>query len=334
MRYTFVMSRQEQDRQMAIDLRSDFVARPTAKMVEAMAEAANRPTGFGLREDQTVARLERLAAETLGKADALYVPTCTMANQIAIHLHCRPGENFLTEADAHVVTSEAAALVPDDAQRARIAMVLQENTHVCSGGRVLTYEQMAAITELARARAVPVHLDGSRIFNAAIALARPASDLAALADSISFSLNKGLGAPLGAILAGPKALIAEAVRVQQMFGGGWRPAGIPAAAGIVALETMIDRLEEDPRHARQLADGLAAITGPAFDAPAESNIVLVRPTVMEVEPLAAALAEQDILALPFGRCLRLVTHHEVTATVVAKTLAAFRAVLAGGDNSA
>jgi threonine aldolase len=153
---------------MKIDLRSEFTARPTAAMVEAMVRAAQLPSGFGLREDPTVARLEALAAEKLGKGDALFVPTCMMANQIAIHIRCRPGDVFLTEAEAHVVTSESGA------------------ASALSG---------AMPRPGARAQGVPVHLDGARIFNAATALGRPASDLAELAETVSFNLNKGLCAP-------------------------------------------------------------------------------------------------------------------------------------------
>lgn len=342
----------------SIDLRSDFIARPTPDMVEAMARAALLPCGFGPREDETVSRLEALAAATLGKEDALFVPTCMMANQIAIHLRCRPGDVFVTEGDAHVVTSEsaaasalsgampriipavngalelpalAAALDAGDAQRARPALVVLENTHVRSGGRCVSLGHMHSVGDLAAAKNVPVHLDGARIFNAAAALGCPARDLAAYAETVSFNLNKGLGAPLGAILAGPAGLIAEAVRVRQMFGGGWRPAGIPAAAGIIALETMIDRLADDHANARRLAEELAAMAGIDSDpAATETNIVLARPTTMTPETLTAGLARLEVLVLPFAGGVRLVTHHEITTDAVDTALAAIRTVLAGG----
>lgn len=342
----------------SIDLRSDFIARPTPDMVEAMARAALLPCGFGPREDETVSRLEALAAATLGKEDALFVPTCMMANQIAIHLRCRPGDVFVNEGDAHVVTSEAAAasalsgamprIIPavngalelpalaaaldaGDAQRARPALVVLENTHVRSGGRCVSLGHMHSVGDLAAAKNVPVHLDGARIFNAAAALGCPARDLAAYAETVSFNLNKGLGAPLGAILAGPAGLIAEAVRVRQMFGGGWRPAGIPAAAGIIALETMIDRLVDDHANARRLAGELAAMAGIDADpAATETNIVLARPTTMTPDALTAGLARLEVLVLPFAGGVRLVTHHEITTDAVDTALAAFRTVLAGG----
>ena len=344
---------------MKIDLRSEFTARPTAAMVEAMVRAAQLPSGFGLREDPTVARLEALAAEKLGKGDALFVPTCMMANQIAIHIRCRPGDVFLTEAESHVVTSEsgaasalsgamprlvaavhgafdltdlAAALRPGDAQRAGAAMVLQENTHVRSGGRVVAFEHMEAVAEIARAQGVPVHLDGARIFNAATALGRPASDLAELAETVSFNLNKGLCAPLGAILAGTTDFVNDTVRVRQILGGGWRPASIPAAAGIVALESMIGRLGDDHRRARQLAQELATVDGIIVDpASTQTNIVLVRPTATTPKALCAALEKLGVLVLPFGPYVRLVTHREISENAVEETLNAFRSVLVGDD---
>ena len=340
---------------MTIDLRSDFIAGPTSEMVAAMIQAAERPAGFGPREDATVAHLERLAADTLGLSDALFCPTCTMANQIAIHLRCRPGEAFITEAESHIVTSESAAaaalsgampkLVPAtggtldvaalddalhgaDAQRPRVGLVVIENTHVRSGGKVIELEHMLTIAKVARMAGVPVHLDGARLFNAACALGVEARQLAACAESVAFNLNKGLGAPLGAILAGPADFISEAVRVRQMFGGGWRPANIPAAAGIVALECMIGRLADDHARARTLAEGLAALSGIDVDPNlVDSNIVLARPTEAAPGMVAEALIGEGVLVLPFGPFLRLVTHHEFTDADANETLTAFGAVL-------
>jgi threonine aldolase len=340
-----------------VDLRSDFIARPTPAMVEAMTRAAELPCGFGPREDATVSRLETLAAAMLGKEDALFVPTCMMANQIAIHLHCRHGDVFVTESDSHVVTSEsaaasalsgamprlvpasngaldidalAAALTPGDAQRARPAMVLMENTHVRSGGRPLPLDNMRQVSDQARMRGVGLHLDGARIFNASVALRCPVEEIAGHGDTVSFNLNKGLGAPMGAILAGRKEAIAEAVRIRQMFGGGWRPAGILAAAGIVALETMVDRIADDHANARRLAEGLSAMDGFLADpASTETNIVLAQPTQETPEAVAGELARHGVLVMPYGAQLRLVTHHEITAESVEQVLDAFRTVLTG-----
>ena len=343
-----------------IELRSDFLARPTPEMIEAMVRAAEKPCGFGLREDPTVLRLETLAADILQKQDALFTPTCMMANQIAMHLRCRAGEIFLTEMDAHVVTSESAAvsalsgvmprllpaangaldieslvaaLRPVDAQRARPAAVLQENTHVRSGGRVIQLEHMRKVYDVAKAHGVSVHLDGARIFNAATALACDAREIAAQADTVSFNLNKGLCAPIGAILAGPREVINEAERVRQMFGGGWRPAGVLAAAGIVALETMIERLGEDHAQARRLAEGLKSQGSVVVDSAAtETNIVLVKPISMSPMYLADELAKRGVHVLPFGEYVRLVTHREIDKDAVEVTLEAFRGVLDGEHN--
>ncbi len=340
---------------MTVDLRSDIVARPTAAMIEAMVAAAGAPPGFDLREDPTVARLERLAAETVGKEDALFCPTCMMANQIAIHLHCRSGENFVTEASSHVLTSEAAAaasltgamprlvegalgaasveaaIQAGDALRSRTAMVLLENTHVSSGGRVLPYQEMQAIAEVARRHGLAVHLDGARLFNAATALGRSGAELAATATTVAFNLNKALGAPLGALLAGSAEHIAEATRIRQMFGGGWRPAGIPAAAGIVALEQGIPRLADDHDNARRLAEGLTVLPGLALDpADVESNIVMVdiARDGLDASTLASRIAAHDVLVMPYGpRRLRCCTHHDITADGIARALAAFAAAL-------
>ena len=345
------------ERKSVIDLRSDFLSRPTPAMIEAMVHASRIPGDFDSREDPTVRRLEALAAEILGKQDALFVPTCMMANQIAIHLHCRPGEGFVTEAEAHVVTSESdaasalsgampiqipavhGAIDPDalttaigsvDSQHGRPVMVLQENTHVRSGGRVVSLEHMARISDIASACGAVTHLDGARIFNAAVSLGRPACDLAAQAQTVAFNLNKGLGAPIGAILAGSCSLITEAVKVRQLFGGNWRPAGIPAAAGIVALKTMIDRLIDDHARAGRLAKGISEIDGIRTDERStETNIVLAEPTTMRPEALVDALSEEGVLVLPFGHCVRLVTHHEVTDDGVDQVLSAIRGVLTG-----
>ncbi len=320
-----------------------------------MVRAAEVPPGFDLREDPTVARLERLAADTVGKDDALFCPTCMMANQIAIHLHCRPGENFITEPSSHVLTSEAAAAASltgamprlvegrleaasveaaiqlGDALRSRSAMVLVENTHVGSGGRVMPFQEMQGIAEVAKRHGIPVHLDGARLFNAAVALGRTGAELAATATTVAFNLNKALGAPLGAMLVGSVEAIEEATRVRQMFGGGWRPAGIPAAAGIVALESMIERLADDHANAQVLAEGLAALDGLAVDpAAVESNIVMIDidRDGLDAATLAAAIAEDEVLVMPYGpRRVRCCTHHDIAPEGVARAIAAFERAL-------
>jgi threonine aldolase len=342
----------------ALDLRSDFVSRPTEQMIEAMTAAARRRGGFGLREDADVRALEALAARLTGKEDALFCASCGLANQIAIHLHCRPGGILLAEASAHVITSEAggpAALsgvmctgipgrdgVPDadslalalgasDAQRAPVDLLVIENTHVRVGGAVIDLATSQRMHDAAREHGVPVHLDGSRIFNAAAALGVGVGELCSTADTIAFSLNKGLAAPLGAILAGPRGLIEDAVRVRQMFGGGWRPAGIPAAAATVALNTMPARLAADHEVARAIGAAVSALDGVRLGQPRVwTNLVLVDldERLGGAVAFCEALASHGVLALPFGRHrLRLAVYHEILPSHVPRIVAAFRSAI-------
>lgn len=342
-----------------IDLRSDFLSRPTEEMVAAMMEATGARPVFGLRDDPYQQALEARAAGMLGQDDALFCPTCTMANQIALHVYCRQGDAFVIDAAGHMINSEsgapaaltgamakmvanppgrmdptavAEAIRAADAQRSRTRLIVMENTHVLSGGTVLPEADMAGIATLGRERGIPVHLDGSRIFNAAIALGVPGRQLGAHADTVSLSLNKALGAPLGAILAGSKDVIEEAVRIRQMFGGGWRPTSIPAAAALVALDHMVDRLADDHANARRLADGLSGCPGIAVDgAQVQSNIVLARlsdPDRHSLETVIAGLAEAGVQVIAFGpNVMRLVLYHNITATDVDRTVEIFGEVM-------
>jgi threonine aldolase len=349
---------------MVIDLRSDIVSRPTEAMIEAMVEAARSPSGFGLTGDPTVRRLEESAADKLGKESAVFCPTCTLCNQIAVHLRCRPGESFVAEAWSHVILAEAGAVaalsgampvcvpgrrgVPDlvdleravrkgDAQRSRTALIVTENTHVYSGGAVVPMAAMRGIRDFAQDKAIPVHLDGARLFNAAAFLGVTGREVARHADSVALSLNKGLGAPIGAILAGDRDFINEAVRVRQMFGGGWRPAGIPAAAGIVALETMIDRMADDHRNARRLAEGLATCRGVDVNLDeVDTNIVLARidRSLIPVGDFVRRLEDKDILIMEFTVVLpdtvRLVLHHDIGPDEVDRTIETVAAITSPG----
>jgi threonine aldolase len=338
-------------RNPAVDLRTDFISRPTPAMIDAMVRAAETPPGFGLRDDPTVAALERRAADLLGKEDALFCPTCTAANQIAIAVQTSPGDRVVADATAHIITSEGGApaalsgvmmqglaghrgempmdalIATLDAVQGRTRLAVIENTHVRSGGTVLSLDYMRRVRDETAARDIRLHLDGSRLFNAATALGVSATTLTALADTVSLSLNKGLGAPLGAILAGSRATIEKAVTIRHRWGGSWRPANIPAAAGLVALDTMVERIGEDHRTAHDLATRLAALEGLTIDlTQVQTNIVLVDLAghLGTAEAFAARLSEHGVLALPFGaQRLRLVAWHEIGAAEIDRAVAAF-----------
>jgi threonine aldolase len=338
-----------------IDLRTDFISRPTPAMIDAMMRAAQAAPGFGLRDDPIVAALERRAADILGKEDALFCATCSAANQIAINAQTNPADRVAAEATAHIITSEGGApgalsgvmmhgipgergQVPIDALTAvldtgdsvqgRTRLVVIENTHVRTGGTVLSLDYMSRVRKEASARNIKVHLDGSRLFNAAAALGVNAKALTALADTVAVSMNKGLGAPLGAILAGSRETIEKAVVARHRFGGSWRPANIPAAAALVALDTMVDRIGDDHVNARDLATRLAEIDGLTIDlTQVQTNIILVdlAERLDKSEDFAKRLSEHGVLALPFGlHRLRLVTWHEIGRAEIDSAVAAFK----------
>ncbi len=346
-----------------VDLRSDTVTRPTAEMRRAMAEAVVGDDVYG--EDPTVNRLEEAAAAVMGLEAALFVPTGTMGNQVALAVHTRPGEEVVCEADSHILHYEMAAMAalsgllprpvvtenglmtpnqvadaiqPDIGYLARTGAVSLENTHNRASGKVMPVVLQREIQEVCRTKGVPVHLDGARIFNAAAALDLPAGELAAGFDSVMFCLSKGLGAPVGSVLCGGRHFIREARRVRKRFGGGMRQAGVLAAAGLVALEGMRGRLAEDHATARQLARGLEQVPGLAFPALPETNILIFtvgeewfggRPP--EDGNLAGAfvgrLREQGILALALDkRKVRMVTHYDLPADAVGRTVEAVSGV--------
>src|SRR5208337_770689 len=269
-------------------LRSDTVTLPTPEMRDAIARAELGDDVY--REDPTVNRLEELAAEVTGKQAALLVASGTMANLIALMVHCPRGRKAIVGAKAHTFIYEAGgasvvggiAMVPvanletgaldltelehelatpPDAHFAQPALVALENTHNSCGGVAVPASHMADVATLARRHNVAVHLDGARIFNAAIALETDARTLAGYADSVSFCLSKGLACPVGSLLCGSREFIAEAHRTRKLLGGGMRQAGIIAAAGIVALDSMVQRLADDHLNARALAEGLGLVAG-------------------------------------------------------------------------
>ncbi len=271
-----------------IDLRSDTVTLPTPEMREAIAHAELGDDVYG--EDPTVNRLQQMAAQVTGKQAGLLVASGTMANLIALLVHCPRGAKAIVGSKSHTYVYEAGGgsaaggivmtpvanlengaldlselerelATPCDSHFAQPALVTLENTHNNCGGVAVPLSAMAEAADMARRYRVAIHLDGARIFNAAIALETNAAALAACADSVSFCLSKGLSCPVGSLLCGTREFIAQAHRVRKMIGGGMRQAGIIAAAGIVALEKMVDRLAEDHRNARALAEGLGLIAG-------------------------------------------------------------------------
>lgn len=340
-----------------IDLRSDTVTLPTPQMREAMYRAELGDDVFG--EDPTVNRLEEIAAGRMGKEAALLVVSGTMGNLVSILTHCGRGDEaimghmshtFLSEVGAvsalggvviHTVTNRRGMLDPAEVEAAirgqnihhpRTRLVCLENTHNHQGGVVLTPAQMRSVAEVAHRHGLAVHLDGARIFNAAIYLGLQAQELAGEVDTVMFCLSKGLSAPIGSLVAGSEDFIAEARRKRKMVGGGMRQAGVIAAAGIVALETMVERLAEDHENARLLAQGIAAIPGLAIDLSAvQTNIVIFSPGREGLTPqgLVKALRDKGVKMLPFsGGRIRAVTHYGLEREDVQAALAALEEVMA------
>ncbi len=338
-----------------IDLRSDTVTLPGEAMRRAIYEAELGDDVYG--EDPSVNRLQELAAEMVGKEAAMLVPSGTMGNQIAVLTHTKPGTEVIMEADSHIYYYEAAAasvfagiqprplqgnrgslpaelvewaIRQDDIHLPPTSLICLENTHNRAGGTVVPLQDMKAVHEIARKHDLPVHLDGARIFNASIAADIPVKDFTACTTSIQFCLSKGLGAPVGSIIAGPRSFIEEARRWRKRLGGGMRQAGIIAAAGIVALETMIDRLFEDHANARLLAEGLAALEGINFNPDdVDTNIVIVKPTAMSVRKLGSELEKRGILTVVIEPDrVRFTTSKEVNSADIEKTIIAVKEVLA------
>ena len=319
-----------------VDLRSDTVTHPTPEMREAMYRAEVGDDGYG--EDPTVNRLEALAAERLGKEAAVFVSSGTMGNLVALLAHCGRGDEMVVGDQSHIFWYEMggisslggvhvhtvpnqpdgtldldaleAAIRPESPRFPHTAAVCLENTQNRCGGSVLSLEYTAQVAKVARSAGAKVHLDGARVFNAGVALGVPTAAVAREADSVQFCLSKGLCAPVGSLVCGGAAFIKEARRWRQAVGGSMRQAGVIAAAGIVGLELMVDRLAEDHENARVLADGLANIPGLQVDPKAvQTNIVLLRPTAMEAGAYQRRLAEQGVLASNYwGGLLRMVTH--------------------------
>ncbi len=342
-----------------VDLRSDTVTRPTPGMREAIARAEVGDDVFG--DDPTVQALERRVAELAGKPAALFVPSGTMGNQLAIAAQIHPGEKVLLEAESHVFRYEqggvaansggmvhilagergwitpaaiATALEDDDTTDdhiARTALLCLENTHNRHGGAIVPLERLRASVEQAHALGLKAHLDGARLWNAAVATGIPVRDWAAPFDTVSVCFSKGLGAPVGSVLIGPAATVHHARRVRKRWGGGMRQAGILAAACLYALDHHVERLADDHRRARALAAGWRLAPGAKVVEP-ETNIVLVdlEDPGLERDAVHAALEAQGVRTIGFGpRRLRAITHLDVDDAGIARAIEVFRSVIAG-----
>ncbi len=341
-----------------IDLRSDTVTHPTPQMREAMAKAEVGDDVYG--EDPTVNRLQEMGAAMTRKEAGLFVSSGTMGNLAAILAHCGRGDEAILGNKAHTFLFEAggisalggvhscqvdnqpdgslaiedieAAIRPDDAHHPVTRLIALENTHNRCGGTYQMPEYTRQVSGFAHQHGLVVHLDGARIFNAAVAQGVVAKELTAPVDSVTFCLSKGLCAPVGSLLCGSKEFIAKAHHIRKQLGGGMRQAGILAAAGIVALDTMVDRLAEDHARARNLAEGLKQVKGLVVDAgsPATNMVFL---SLAEAVPFTAEQVVEKMKTLGVRisavseRRFRLVTHYWIEAEGVEKTIAAFREVL-------
>lgn len=343
---------------MMIDLRSDTVTRPTAAMRAAMAAAEVGDDVYG--EDPTINRLQERAAGIFEKEAALFVPSGTMGNQIAVKVHTRPGQEIVIEERGHILNYELGASAifagvtirpvrsadgsgiltwPEVAEvlstdgiydHTQTGLLCLENTHNLAGGTVMSAEHCAELCDNAHSAGIAVHMDGARIFNAAVASGSSVAELTRHCDSVQFCLSKGLGAPVGSVLVGSKEFIDEARIWRKRFGGGMRQAGIIAAAGLIALEESPKRLHEDHENAKRLAMGIAQIPGIAIDvAGVETNIVIfdVACTGRSSADIVSDLRERGILSIGFGTKIRFVTHCDVSAEDITKSIVALASVV-------
>ncbi len=338
---------------MLIDLRSDTVTKPTDEMRRAMSQAEVGDDVYG--EDPTVNRLEEEAAAWLGKEAALFVPTGTMGNQLAVMAHCLPGDEVYVEAESHVYWYENGgiarlslaqprqiptpngrltpqllenALRPPNIHYTTARLVCVENTHNRAGGRVQPKLEFDALSDFAHARGLKVHLDGARLANAAVAQGISLADAAKGADSVMCCLSKGLCAPVGSVLAGRKDFIESARKGRKLLGGGMRQAGVLAAAGLVSIRSMVPRLADDHALAKAIAEELAQLEGLSCDAKSvETNMIMVD-LDRAAEPVIEALGREGVLCGSAGpRRIRLVTHRDVAAAAPKDVAHAFAAAL-------
>ncbi len=339
-----------------IDLRSDTVTKPTPAMRKAIAEAEVGDDVYG--EDPSANILQGKVANLLGKEAALFVPSGTMANQLSIKSHTEPGDEVIIESSSHPYNFEGGAgaalsgiqfrclqgvrgilepaqieeaIRPVDHHFPVTRLVCLENTHNRGGGSIFPLEKMAEIYRLSKSRGLLVHLDGARLWNASVATGIKPHEYGRWADSVSVCLSKGLGAPIGSLAAGPKPFIDRVHRFRKMFGGGMRQVGMIAAAGIYALDHHLERLGEDHQNAKRLAVGLKEFKGVSIDPKhVETNIVIfdVAGTALRSSQLAESMKKEGVLIHAIGKTqIRLVTHLDVTAEDVEKTLKAFEKIL-------
>lgn len=339
-----------------IDLRSDTVTQPTPEMRAAMARAEVGDDVFD--DDPTVHRLQERAAALTGHEAALFVASGTMGNLVAMLTHCQRGNEVIVGDRSHIYLNEVggmaalagvqaavvrnqpdgtlglddieAAIREEDVHHPRTRLICLENTQNICGGVPLTSAYTQRVVDLAHARGLKVHLDGARLFNASVAQGISAAVLSGPVDSVMFCLSKGLGCPVGSLLCGPSDFIAEARRYRKMVGGGMRQVGVLAAAGLVALDTLIERLEDDHTHARLLADGLRDIPGIELDpgTPSTNMVYFNLSTQRSAPEITMRMRERGILlSWESERRSRLVTHYWITADDVAQVVAAFREVV-------
>lgn len=338
-----------------VELRSDTFTRPTEQMRRAMAEAEVGDDVFG--EDPTVTALQERCAELFGKEAALFVASGTMGNQVAIKALTQPGDEVLIEEHAHIVVYEMGApgaiagvvlrglagrrgvLDPDDVAAAikppspfsnHSTLLCVENTHQAGGGAIWPLDVLQAGAKVAHERGLSVHLDGARIFNANVASGVPVAEYAAEVDTLSFCFSKGLGAPIGSMLLGSAAFVERARSVRRMLGGGWRQAGVLAAAARVAVDTMVDRLADDHANARRLAEGFAEVLPGCVDPGGiETNIVFIDVGDRDAFEIVGRLWSSGVRMLPYSpHVIRGVTSYEVSAADIERAISAFRNAIA------
>ena len=340
-----------------VDLRSDTVTHPSPEMRRAMYEAELGDDVYG--EDPTLNALEAKAAERLGKEAAVFVASGTMGNLVSVLSHAQRGDEIILGNKAHIFRSEAggasalggvsfhtipndsrgmldlddiqAAVRPNDPHMPRTALVCLENTQNMCGGATLTQDDMKAVADVAHANGIPVHVDGARIFNAAVSLEAPVSELVKDVDSLTFCLSKGLSCPIGSIIVGSEDYIMEARRWRKMVGGSMRQVGVIAAAGLVALDSMVERLAEDHSNARKLANGLAEIPGISIEPDSlPTNLVFFDVEREDREELHRRLVERGVKGGGGQKRWRYVTHYGITESDIDYTLETVREIFANG----